>query len=785
MDFRHNERKESQNRRGFSLLIHPYPDNFHDAIFSHNLKNIDSTENFRSPLAGNTYIFHSIREELVKALLCILFCVLLLTSCSRSWQDKLKGGQAMMDREEYAEAAALFGEVVSAGHWEGYLYRGDAYKALAKISPDGGESRAIYFSNALEDYRSAAEFLGGITSAEVLPRMTALYFSMGDEALRLSDYDGAEEYYNQVLSWNHANAEAYGRLADVSMTRDRPMEAAARLEKGITATHDAILSKRLESLKALFEAKELESRRLAAAQALKGVPYFGDTSKCAMEPEQALAFARLLSDGISGKFQGFTGYGRPLYNGSVYWDEPYAVLGLGSYETDRALAVLGDFAGDGVPYLYLFSSVVKGKSFEVYGWKDGAVHLAAGVEAWGSQREGRLAVTDQGTVVLEESEPTGNRSRSGRTVRFVNGGTSVAGLQDETWDPTEETVRVTTNGVPSTYTEEEWANRGSLSTAALDTVTAQAMPLRDMIRALNGYASALGSPELEIVEVPPEHSPRHRMAEAMLRQLFALNRLSVEVEGARLCDTRLLDLDRDGQEELFAAFQGEYPSKSEIPCQFVLYRWDGNELDEYPGTSGMDELHLAKYENEYGILGAGRDPDLPLSQKLTEQDTSDPSANRQEDQSNNDNNSQVNIAQEAAAQAENIQPENNSQITDNTIGENSTTDNNTAETDIRLENSQTSAPSSIHVVSIEPYTLRYSYTFLSHSEELVMTAKEDRRSYHVVRSGRQGEIAESEFSSIRERYTVLQTLVNYRTSDLQNRNYAAVISALFQMQMSG
>lgn len=728
--------------------------------------------------------FHRSHTILMGTLLFPLFCVLLLSACTRSWRDKLKEGQTLLDRKEYAEAATLLGDVISAGHEEGYLYRGDAYKALAETVPGGGESRAVYFANAMADYRSAEEFYGGITAPEILPRMTALYFAMGDEALRLSDYDGAEEYYNAVLSWNHADAEAYGRLADVSLARDRAMEAAARLEKGITATHSAVLSKRLEELKALFEEKEIESRRLAAAQALKGVPYFGDTEQCVMEPEQALAYARLLSDGISGKFQGFAGYGRPLYNGNVYWDEPYAVLGLGAYETDRALAVLGDFAGDGVPYLYVFSSLVDGKSFEVYGWKEGEVRLAAGVEAWGSQREGRLAVAEQGTVVLEESEPTGTRSRSGRTVRFVNGGTGVAGLRDETWDPTEEAVRVTTNGVPSTYTEEEWAKRGSLSTAALDAVTDQAMPLREMIRALNGYAMALGSPALDAVAVPPEHSPRHRMAAAMLRKLFSLNRLSVDVEGARLCDTRLLDLDRDGQEELFAAFQGEYPSDAGIPCQFVLYRWNGEELEEYPGAAGMDELHLARYENEYGILGAERDPDLPLTQSLTDQDTSNPSANQQPESSHSDvsqtieNNTPTENSQE---EEDNNLAEDTQEININPSAENIQTENNS----ISSESSRQTAAPSIHAISKERYTLRYSYTFLSHSEELVMDADGDRRAYHVIRSGRQGDIAESEFSSIRERYTVLQTLVNYRTDNFQNLNYTAIISALFRMQAEG
>ena len=341
----------------------------------------------------------------------------------------------------------------------------------------------------------------------------------------------------------------------------------------------------------------------------------------------------------------------------------------------------------------------------------------------------------------------------------------------------------------------------------------------------------------------------------MLRRLFVLNRLSVEEAGARLCDTRLLDLDRDGQEELFVAFQGEYRSEAEVPCQFALYRWDGKELEEYPGTAGMDELHLARYENEYGILGAGRDPDLPLTQSLTDQDTSDPSAGQEESleeqtTEQSEQAEQTEQTEQTEEQGETVPEEvrdqaeaahDNSHQTSGSPGGDAQTDDSLAEagesapivrengtgggaeteaaggmdTDpgtVRFsarntaqsaeqntarntdqadtqtasqstdQNSGSLSRTAARDASAEAYTLRYSYTFLSHSEELVMDAEGDRRAYHVVRSGRQGDIAESEFQSIRERYTVLQTLVNYRTGGLENQNYTAIISALFRMQ---
>lgn len=684
-----------------------------------------------------------------------------LCGCTVSWQNKLESGKLHMEREEFTEAVYLFGEVADRGHPEGWLYRGDAYVALAEAMDKSNETKAIYYANALEDYQSAREFLG---DGEVLSKLTELYFSMGDHALSLGDYDGADGYYNSVLNENHANAEAYGRLADVSIARGRTEEAAARLEKGVAATHNEKLSARLKDLQIMFDEKEHQMRRFAAAQALRDVPYFGNIEQCTMGPEQALSYAQLIADGLAGKFHGFSGYGRPLYNGNVYWDEPYAVLGLGTYETDRARVLLGDFSGDGNPYLYLFSSLVDEKSFEVYGWKDGEVQLAVGVEAFGSQREGRLAVTEQGTVVLEESEPTGDRSRSGRTVRFVGGGTGVAGLLDESWDPTEEAVRVTENGVPSTYTEEDWERRERLSTEALDAVSMHAFSLREMLDALNSYAEALGSVSDKAVLAPPEHGDRHRMATAMLRKLFTLNRMSIEETGAKLCDTRLLDLDQDGQMELFAAFQGEYQSDAGVACQFALYRWLGSNLEEYPGGTGLDELHLARYENEYGILGAGRDLDLPVNQSLTGQDTSNTLIRQN-----------ISIIDEISGLQNGLGVNYGEQ---EIVYDEDSSDVSKINQEIAPERSY-----EVRVSDKESYTLRYSYTFLTHSESLVIEAVGDEKSYRVVRSGKQADIAESEFSIIRERYTVLQTLINYRTSNLQNRNYASVISTLFCMQL--
>ena len=66
--------------------------------------------------------------------------------------------------------------------------------------------------------------------------------------------------------------------------------------------------------------------------------------------------------------------------------------------------ILGDFARDGVPYLYAFSSLVEDNSFTVCGWHDGSAECVYEMEDWMGRSDAYLSEqADTGEVKLVES----------------------------------------------------------------------------------------------------------------------------------------------------------------------------------------------------------------------------------------------------------------------------------------------------------------------------------------------------------------------------------------------
>lgn len=128
-----------------------------------------------------------------------------------------------------------------------------------------------------------------------------------------------------------------------------------------------------------------EREKLEAA--LGKMPYYGDAAQCKMTAEQATAYAQLIADGLAGDFSFRGGYEEHKVD-IRSWGEPFEVYDYlryfseTAYMTDRADVMLGDFAGDGIPYLYLSCSLNPdayervADSFEVYGWVDHAAKLA-------------------------------------------------------------------------------------------------------------------------------------------------------------------------------------------------------------------------------------------------------------------------------------------------------------------------------------------------------------------------------------------------------------------------
>ncbi|GFI08850.1 hypothetical protein IMSAGC007_01304 [Lachnospiraceae bacterium] len=114
---------------------------------------------------------------------------------------------------------------------------------------------------------------------------------------------------------------------------------------------------------------------------LGNISYYGDKSKCSMTAEQAAAYAQFIADGMEGKVEMPKGpLGIPVPD-QVFWDTPYEVDDTygGTYLTDRKNVMLADFAEDGNPYLYVYSSMTE-DSFEVYGWDGNTVKLLVNQE---------------------------------------------------------------------------------------------------------------------------------------------------------------------------------------------------------------------------------------------------------------------------------------------------------------------------------------------------------------------------------------------------------------------
>ena len=436
----------------------------------------------------------------------------------------------------------------------------------------------------------------------------------------------AESCYQSALEIDISDIETRLRYAAFLEARGRQEEAIKILRDGLAYHHDEALSGQIEQIQLAMERAKEDSRRASASRILSAAPYYGSIEKCRMDRETAIAYAQLLSDGLTGKFKGFSGYGQPLYDYPVYWDEPYPVIGYGSYETDRARVFLGDFGADGYPCLILISSLVENGSFEIYGRAENnnnKISLLTGEES--GMKSGIFLEREDGSIILEKVLTQREDFRSGETWRFRNGAGGVSQVWEEAWDAETRTMRVTRNGTTLEYTRDQWnaqrqseenqVNQNGLT--PLKEIIAKSCPLRDMMRYLNAYAAALSDDDINnninnAAEIPPEHPQRHKMAVAMLRKLYELEHLSIDTD-TRLCAVRLGDLNNDGAEELFAAFTDEYETANGTLCQFVIYEWRNGGLSEIPGGNDSLELRLVKDKNtdETGILGTGTINDVP------------------------------------------------------------------------------------------------------------------------------------------------------------------------------
>lgn len=165
------------------------------------------------------------------------------------------------------------------------------------------------------------------------------------------------------------------------------------------------------------------SNAAEAKKLLNRMPYYGDQNKCTMTAEQARAYIQLLKDGVAGEMPIPPGYNDVLSQ-RIYWDQPFSVEigGTGGlkYYSDRNAVMLGDFANDGNPFMYLASSRVF-SSFEIYGWTNHTIKLAANQESYEGREVAWLFEDNDGTVKMFDYVSMG-AGTSGATIFSFSGG---------------------------------------------------------------------------------------------------------------------------------------------------------------------------------------------------------------------------------------------------------------------------------------------------------------------------------------------------------------------------
>ena len=406
-------------------------------------------------------------------------------------------------------------------------------------------------------------------------------YDLGMKYLEEGSYEEAILAFTAAIEIDPRRAEAYISLADAHVAAGSYEEALAVLEAALEQADDtAAVQAKLEELEnekrqedqereEAERAEQAEQARQAALQALEGMPYDGDLSRCRMTAEQALAFAGIIADGISGRIAPFDEYGSPE-SPLAFWEEPYSVWGYGGpYETDRALVALADLAGDGVPYLVVSSSLVDGESFEIYGWKDGEAFRVTGAECYGGRQGVNLWTGTDGRSYISTGGSAGAAHHLSEDYVFVNGGMELVYSWEEEYLE-DGRVRLVENGVETIYTWEEYEARPSSSPlpeavpeSPDGSGAVEPCPLREMLDGLNRYAQLVSGGEAAAVAIPAL-TETQQAAKAMLE---LLNEANSGDPYMGILQTRLLDLNGDGRKELFV-----------LTMEGVLYFWQDGAL---------------------------------------------------------------------------------------------------------------------------------------------------------------------------------------------------------------
>ena len=336
--------------------------------------------------------------------------------------------------------------------------------------------------------------------------------------------------------------------------------------------------------------------------AVTQLPYYGDPARCTLSAEQALAYARLLADGMLGR-KSMTAEGKfPIMDqyitedAPVCWDLPFAVSGYrGTYETTRSHAILADLAGDGNPYLITYDPEKTTSSCTIWGWANGQVQLLANSENWQGRYSISLNTDNQTGVVSLQNSGSTMMIASSTTYSFGNGGTALAHTWQQEYRPDTDQIVITEDGVSTYYSQEDYHAMMDAQQPAdmpaeqygwptLEEELADGRPLPELLDILNDYALAVDGASVPVAS--PFSTEQQQMARSMLHTINHWQYTTQTGENAKLLYVRLLDMDLDGTPELLMGHRdGLYDVK--------IYRWQNGALSETSSTVYDENTLLA------------------------------------------------------------------------------------------------------------------------------------------------------------------------------------------------
>ena len=364
--------------------------------------------------------------------------------------------------------------------------------------------------------------------------------------------------------------------------------------------------------------------------ALGEMPYYGDTSKCAMTAEQATAYAQLIADGLAGDFSFRGGYNEDDVD-ILTWGQPFQAYDIDmgqKVEVDRFNVMLTDFAGDGVPYLYVYSSTNE-DSYEIYGWTDNIVDLV--VEADARPRGSVYYIyedeNDYGKIKLTMEEfwsMSGETIFSFDTYSFANGAKEIEAFrhieelqEDNSWHIIENDVEIEVYTDDEYYAmreerEQEQSHNHTLPYTCFYDMTP--CTLEEMVNYLNAYATAMSDGQSVPVEIKKVDIVKHDGTGIITKGEVSQEKVnSLEILRQYINDERTLPIGDDygtsygyeGEKFYFGLNDLNNDGKQELLLSYKDGNWNSTTVDlgsesmaNIKGVNQSDRTYLGKISND-------------------------------------------------------------------------------------------------------------------------------------------------------------------------------------------